>query len=105
MLKTHAPGGGHDVEDGFPAAAADGPAFLLDRLRGLEKVIPGDVPDQALSECGLDRRKACRLSHRVMLWVVIAMGLLTHRPIRQVFKHARRRRMGEAPPPRRGGFP
>src|SRR5215472_11307815 len=35
-----------------------------------------------------------------MLWVVLAMGILTHLPIRQVFKHARRMRRGEKTPSR-----
>jgi len=35
-----------------------------------------------------------------MLWVVLAMGILTDLPIRQVFKHVRRLRMGEASPHR-----
>ena len=35
---------------------------------------------------------ACELTHEVMLWVVLAMGLLTHLPIRQVFRHAFGRR-------------
>jgi hypothetical protein len=35
-----------------------------------------------------------------MLWVVLAMGVLTHLPIRQVFKHARRMRPGERTPSR-----
>ena len=33
---------------------------------------------------------ACKLSHEVMLWVVLAMWILTDLPIRQVLKHARR---------------
>jgi hypothetical protein len=35
-----------------------------------------------------------------MLWVVLAMGILTDLPIRQVFKHARRLRIGEEAPHR-----
>ena len=35
-----------------------------------------------------------------MLWVVLAMGVLTHLPIRQVFKHARRMRPGDKTPAR-----
>ena len=35
-----------------------------------------------------------------MLWVVLAMGVLTDLPIRQVFKHARRMRPGEKTPAR-----
>jgi hypothetical protein len=73
---------------------------LLDRLVGLSKIIPPEVIEQALLESGRGQQKACRLSHRVMLWVVLAMGVLTHLPIRQVFKHARRMRPGETTPAR-----
>ena len=75
-------------------------AHLLDRLEGLSKVIPHEILEQALMETGRDEQRACRLSHRVMLWVTLAMGLLTHLPIRQVFKHARRMRPGEKTPSR-----
>ncbi len=89
------------MEEGFPTVSEpDDAAFILDRLRGLEKVIPAAVLDRVLADCGLDRQKSCLLSHGVMLWVVVAMGLLTHLPIRQVFKHARRLREGERTPPR-----
>jgi hypothetical protein len=73
---------------------------ILDRLEGLSKVIPTEVFEQALLESGRARQRACRLSHRTMLWVVLAMGVLTHLPIRQVFKHARRMRPGERTPSR-----
>src|SRR5262249_31995662 len=42
----------------------------------------------------------CVLTYEVILWVVLAMGLLTDLPIRQVFKHARRLRAGEESPGR-----
>jgi len=74
--------------------------FILDRLEGLSKVIPSEVMEQALVETGRDQQRACRLSHRVMLWIVLAMGVLTHLPIRQVFKHARRIRPNEKTPSR-----
>ena len=67
---------------------------ILDRLEGLSKVIPPELMEQALLETGRGKQKACRLSHGVMLWIVLAMGVLTHLPIRQVFKHARRMRSG-----------
>jgi len=73
---------------------------LLDRLEGLRQVIPAELLEQALAETGRAEQRACRLSHRVMLWVVLAMGVLTHLPIRQVFKHARRMRPGERTPSR-----
>jgi hypothetical protein len=40
------------------------------------------------------------LTHEVIFWVVLAMGLLTDLPIRQVFKHSRRLRVGEKTPHR-----
>jgi hypothetical protein len=73
---------------------------ILDRLEGLSKVIPEDIIAQALLETGRANQRACRLSHPVMLWIVLAMGLLTHLPIRQVFKHARRMRFKEKTPSR-----
>lgn len=73
---------------------------ILDRLDGLRKVIPPEVIEQALLDSGRGQQRACRLSHQTMLWVVLAMGVLTHLPIRQVFKHARRMRLGERTPSR-----
>lgn len=72
----------------------------LDRLAGLCKVISPDVIEQALSDSGRTDQKTCTLSHRTMLWVVLAMGLLTHLPIRQVYKHARRMVGGHKTPGR-----
>jgi Insertion element 4 transposase N-terminal len=73
-------------------------SYILDRLDGLSKVIGAEVIDQALLASGRSRQKACKLSHRVMLWTVLGMGVLTHLPIRQVFKHARRMHAGEKTP-------
>src|ERR1700747_3649298 len=75
-------------------------AGILDRLDGLRQVIGPELMEQALLGTGRGRQKACRLSHRVMVWIVLAMGVLTHLPIRQVFKHARRMRAGERTPSR-----
>jgi len=66
----------------------------------LEKIITPEAIRQALSASGRVQRRACKLTHEVMLWVVLAMGLLTHLPIRQVFKHARRMRADEETPGR-----
>ena len=74
--------------------------FPLDRLVGLCQIIPPDVIEQALAESGRTGQKACTLSHRTMLWVVLAMGVLTHLPIRQVYKHARRMFAGQRTPSR-----
>src|SRR5260370_23136064 len=73
---------------------------VLDRLAGLEKVISPEAIRQALLATARVNHRACPLTHEIMLWVVLAMGLLTHMPIRQVFKHARRLRLGEKSPRR-----
>ena len=63
---------------------------ILDRLAGLEKVIQPSLIRQVLQATGRVNGRACELTHEVMMGVVLAMGLLTHLPIRQVFRHARR---------------
>ncbi|MBV8130593.1 MAG: transposase domain-containing protein [Planctomycetaceae bacterium] len=73
---------------------------VVDRLAGLSKVISPAVMEQALLDTGRAGQRACKLSHRVMLWVVLAMGVLTDLPIRQVFKHARRMQPGDKTPAR-----
>ena len=73
---------------------------VVDRLAGLSKVISQAVIEQALLNTDRADQRACRLSHRVMLWVVLAMGVLTDLPIRQVFKHARRMQPGDKTPSR-----
>ena len=72
----------------------------MDRLAGLEQVIRPDDIRQALTATGRVSRCDCVLTYEVTLWVVLAMGLLTDLPIRQVFKHARRLRAGEPSPGR-----
>lgn len=82
-----------------PAATPDA-LSVVDRLAGLSKVIPTTILEQALLDAGLGGQRACKLSHRVTLWVVLAMGVLTDLPIRQVFKHARRMQAGDNTPSR-----
>jgi hypothetical protein len=79
---------------------ADDTGRILDRLAGLEQVICPDDVRQALAATGRVNTCNCVLTYEVILWVVLAMGLLTDLPIRQVFKHARRLRVGEESPPR-----
>jgi hypothetical protein len=79
---------------------ADDAGRIVDRLAGLEKVISSQTLRQALVFSGRVNGRSCPLTHEVMLWVVLAMGILTHLPIRQVFKHARRLRVGEKTPNR-----
>jgi hypothetical protein len=63
---------------------------ILDRLLLLEQVIPqGDVL-QVLKDTGCLDARSCTLTFEVTCWLVLAMGVLTELPIRQVFKAARR---------------
>jgi hypothetical protein len=87
-------------QQGCCVLPADETGRVLDRLTALEQVIsPMDI-QQALDESGRVNPRACKLTHNVMMWIVLAMGIFTNLPIRQVFKHARRFRVGEAAPTR-----
>lgn len=70
----------------------------LDRLAGLQQVIGRRRLRQVLRRSGRRNRSHCRLTHEVMLWVVLAMGLLTDVPLREVFRQATRRRPGQKLP-------
>lgn len=87
-------------EQGRSTLSPDASGRILDRLAGLEKIISADVVRQVLEKTQRTNSRACRLSHEVMLWVVLGMGLLTDLPIRQVFRHSRRLRSGESVPVR-----
>ncbi len=88
------------MQQGRCVLLPDGSGRILDRLAGLEKIITPAVIGQALLATNRVNQRACKLTHEVMLWVVLAMGILTNLPIRQVFKYARRLRMGENAPHR-----
>jgi hypothetical protein len=88
------------MSQGHCTLPADDAGRILDRLAGLEQVIPAEAIRQALHDTGRTNPRRCTLTHEVVFWVVLAMGLLTELPIRQVFKHARRLRFGEATPHR-----
>jgi len=64
------------------------------------QTLSSDAARQALVATGRVGQRCCRLSHEVMLWTVLAMGLFTDLSIRQVFKHSRRFRCGEFSPHR-----
>ena len=61
---------------------------ILDRLVLLEHVIGRDHVRQVLEETECFDTRRCRLTREVIFWVVLAMGILTDLPIRQVFKYA-----------------
>jgi hypothetical protein len=71
-----------------PTAAAAG--RLLDRLLLLQQVIPPAEVWQALRDAGCVDRRRCTLTFEVTCWLVLAMGLLTDLPLRQVFQFAHR---------------
>jgi hypothetical protein len=87
-------------EQGCSTLSAGESGHILDRLAGLEKIISLECVRGVLRECRKSNGCACRLTHEVMLWVVLAMGVVTHLPIRQVFRHSRRRREHEKTPAR-----
>ena len=63
---------------------------ILNRLMLLEQVIGSEAVQQALFDTGCFDTRRCRLTRAVIFWVVLAMGVLTDLPIRQVVKYARR---------------
>jgi Insertion element 4 transposase N-terminal/Transposase DDE domain len=73
---------------------------ILDRIAGLEKIISPELVERALADTDKQTKRSCTLTNEVMIWVVLAMGLFTELPIRQVFKASRRLRHGEASPAR-----
>jgi hypothetical protein len=79
---------------------ADSTGRILDRLAALEQVIHPDDIRQALAATSRVDTRACRLTYEIVLWVVLAMGMFTDVPIRQVFKLCRRLRPGEPTPHR-----
>jgi hypothetical protein len=87
-------------EQGRSTLSAAESGHILDRLAGLEKIVSLERVREVLAACGKVNGRACRLSHEVMMWVVLGMGLFTHLPIRQVFRHARRLRPGQRTPAR-----
>ena len=66
------------------------PQRVLDRLAGLEAVVTRECVERTLKQTGRVDKRRCRLSYGVTLWITLAMGLFTDRPIRQVFKSSRR---------------
>jgi hypothetical protein len=73
---------------------------VLDRLLLLEQIIGPQQVRQALEDTGCFDSRRCRLTREVIFWVILAMGLLTDLPIRQVYKYARRLRPAEPTPGR-----
>ena len=87
-------------EQGCSTLSPDASGRILDRLAGLEKIIAPEIVREVLRDTGRINARSCPLTHEIMLWVVLAMGLLTDLPIRQVFRHARRLRATAQTPQR-----
>lgn len=75
-------------------------ATTLDRIAGLEKIISSDLISEALAASSKEDSRVSPLTYEVMMRVVLAMGLFTNRPIRQVFKACRRGRKDDILPSR-----
>jgi hypothetical protein len=87
-------------EHGCSRFPADAQGRIVDRLAGMEKIVSPELIQLALATAGKQTKRICGLTNEVMIWVVLAMGLFTDLPIRQVFKAARRLRLGERSPGR-----
>jgi hypothetical protein len=88
------------MPQGHCTLPADASGRVLDRIAGLVQVIRPDDIQQALAATGRVDSRPCRLTHEVVLWIVLAMGIFTDVSIRQVFKLSRRLRPGERSPHR-----
>ncbi len=86
------------MRQGSCVLPADEQGRVCDRLAGLEQVIGSERIRQVLNETGRVNSRACKLTHEVVLWVVLAMGIFTNVPIRQVFKRTRFARAAEETP-------
>lgn len=62
----------------------------LDRLAGLQQIIPDEIIEQVLQDAGLVQTRHCQLTYRVIVWFALAMGIFTDVPLRSVFRQCRR---------------
>jgi len=85
-------------EQGRSTFSDDQNGRILDRLAGLEKVISREQITNALRATNKQSVRRCKLTFEIMILVVLAMGLFTEFPIRQVFNACRRIRKGEPSP-------
>ena len=88
------------LEHGCSRLPADENGRILDRLAGLEKYISPALITQVLTATNKQSTRVCLLTNEIMLWVVLAMGLFTDKPIRQVFKACRKLHLLEKSPAR-----
>src|SRR3990172_7509959 len=88
------------MQQGCCTLPADDQGRVCDRLAGLEQVIDSNTIQQVLLETRRINQRSCKLTHEVVLWIMLAMGMFTDVPIRQVFKRSRYARLGEESPGR-----
>jgi hypothetical protein len=86
--------------DGRVLEADGGSMSGLDRLAALGQIISKQTVCAVLKQTGRENPRACRLSHEVCTWVLLAMGVFTDLPIRSVYQHARRLMPGDTIPTR-----
>ncbi len=94
MKRTPTPEGKPSL---LPVGAA---GQVCDRLVLLQQVIGPKGIQQALEDTACFDFRACVLTREVTFWVVLAMGIFTELPLRQVFKACRQLRAGERTPHR-----
>lgn len=85
---------------GRSTLACDEDGWVLDRLKGLERVIPHEFLLEALEATDRHNVRKCMLSHDVTLSILLGMALLTRLPFQQVYRHSRRLRSDEKTPKR-----
>lgn len=88
------------MKQGRSTLAKDEAGRVLDKILLLEQVIGPGMVEQALQETACFDSRDCKLTREVTFWVILAAGILTNLPIRQVFKFARTLRFGETTPHR-----
>src|SRR5258708_16016446 len=86
------------MDEGLCLLPAGAMGRVLDRLLLLEQVIGPEQVRQVLEDTGCLDSRRCPLTREVIFWVVLAMGVLTDLPIRQVFKACPRLRPAERTP-------
>lgn len=84
-------------EQGCSRLSSDENGRILDRLAGWRSSC-SRASNASIENTGKQDKRVCDLTNSVMIQVVLAMGLFTELPIRQVFKVCRRLREGEAGP-------
>jgi hypothetical protein len=88
------------MKQGRSTLAKDEAEQVLDKILLIEQVIGPAMVEQALRDTACFDSRACKLTREVTFWVILAAGILTTMPIRQVFKFARTLRFGESTPHR-----